>query len=267
MLTYKERIPHCRLPIARKLLTLVETKQTNLAFSADVTSAQALLKLADLLGPNICVLKTHIDMIEDFHSELIPQLVALSQQHQFLIFEDRKFADIGHTVKQQYEGGIYRIADWADLVTVHSLPGPGILQGMGEIAKSKERGLLVLAEMSSQGHLLDANYQAATLAMAKAHPDVVMGFITQHALDDAPRWINMTPGVKLQPKGDQLGQCYVTPKTAIERGSDILIVGRAILDAADPLATARAYQAECWQQYLRRCTMGRPVSHQTEQLY
>jgi orotidine-5'-phosphate decarboxylase len=103
MLTYKERIQHCQLPIARKLLTLIDNKQTNLAFSADVTSAEVLLKLADLLGPEICVLKTHIDMIEDFHPELIHQLVALSQQHQFLIFEDRKFADIGHTVKHQYE--------------------------------------------------------------------------------------------------------------------------------------------------------------------
>jgi uridine monophosphate synthetase len=141
------------------------------------------------------------------------------------------------------------------------------MQGLGEIAKPKERGLLLLAEMSSQGHLLDTDYQSATLTMAKAHSDVVMGFITQHALDTAPQWINMTPGVKLQPQSDQLGQCYVTPKTAIERGSDILIVGRAILDAEDSLATAKAYQAECWQQYLRRCTMGRPVSHQTEQLY
>lgn len=260
MLTYKERISYCHLPIARKLLTLVDNKQTNLAFSADVTSANVLLELADLLGPEICVFKTHIDMIQDFTPDLIQQLIALSIHHQFLIFEDRKFADIGHTVKHQYAGGLYRIADWADLVTVHSLPGPGILQGLGEIAQQKGHALLLLAEMSSQGHLLDRNYQSATLAMAKAHPELVMGFITQHALDETPQWINMTPGVKLQPSDDKLGQCYVTPKIAIERGSDVLIVGRAILNTEDPLAVAKAYRLEGWQQYLRRCTMGRPVS-------
>lgn len=41
------------------------------------------------------VIKTHIDIIEDFDHSLIEQLQALSRQHDFVIFEDRKFADIG----------------------------------------------------------------------------------------------------------------------------------------------------------------------------
>lgn len=39
--------------------------------------------------------QTHIDIIEDFDHDLVEQLQALSQKHDFLIFEDRKFADIG----------------------------------------------------------------------------------------------------------------------------------------------------------------------------
>lgn len=40
-------------------------------------------------------MKTHIDIIEDFEPILIHELQELSIKHDFVIFEDRKFADIG----------------------------------------------------------------------------------------------------------------------------------------------------------------------------
>ena len=250
-LSYAARAAQTAHPVTQRLFSLLENKKTNLALSADVTSAAQLLELADTVGPEICVLKTHIDIISDFSKALTKKLSALAIKHDFLIFEDRKFADIGHTVNQQYNHGIYEIADWADIINAHSLPGPGIISGLATSGVAKQRGLLLLAEMSSAGHLLDAAYVEKTLAMAEDFPDFVMGFIARQKIATDPRWITMTPGVQFNNEtGDGLGQQYITPQHAIlDNGSDIIIVGRGIYASSHPSQFAKKYRASGWEAY------------------
>lgn len=249
-LRYSERVKFCKNELAKQLLTLLDSKKTNLALSADLSDCEELLYFADRIGPEICVLKTHVDILGNFTYEYIQELAKLAEKHQFLIFEDRKFADIGNTVRQQYEFGIYHISDWAHIVNAHALPGPGIIKGLAETGLRKQRGLLLLAEMSSENNLLDATYAQKTLQMAEQFPEFVMGFIAQHKLNDDPRWIYMTPGVQMGSKGDALGQQYVTPEKAIiENNSDIIIVGRGILNSEDPLAAAKQYREAGWRAY------------------
>ncbi len=249
-LSYTSRSTHCQNLIAKKLLALMDSKQSNLALSADVTSAAELLALANQVGPEICLLKTHIDIVDDFTPAFTIELKKLANQHQFLLFEDRKFADIGNTVKHQYQGGVYRIADWADIINAHSLPGNGIIQGLAEVGMPKNRALLLLAEMSSANNLLTTEYTQKTLQLAEAFPEFVIGFIAQHRLSTDPQWIYMTPGIQLAAGGDTLGQQYTTPKQAIsENGSDIIIVGRGIVNATDPLAAAKKYRTAGWEAY------------------
>lgn len=253
-LSFQERASYCLSPVAKKLLTLMDDKKTNLALSADVNTASELLTLAEQIGPYICLLKTHIDIIKDFTPALTLKLREIANEHHFLIFEDRKFADIGHTVMQQYADGMYRIAEWADIVNAHSLPGPSILRGLAEIGRKKNRAILLIAELSSEGNLLNEDYVQATLNMAEKFSDIVIGFITQQALSTDPHWIYFTPGIQLLAGGDHLGQQYKTPEKAIlENGSDVIIVGRGIIKANDPKAEAKKYRDLAFGYYLKRC--------------
>lgn len=255
-LSYKKRAEICQNPTARKLFALIEEKQTNLSIAADVTSAEQLLELADALGPEICVFKTHIDILDDFTPRVTKELCRLANEHNFLIFEDRKFADIGNTVSHQYCGGIYKIADWADIINAHIVPGPGIIAGLKEGGLPKGSGLLLLAEMSSSGTLAKSSYTEAAIQMAEANSDFVIGFISLRKLSDNPAFIHMTPGVQLSIGKDSLGQQYQTPESVINAGSDVIIVGRGIYGAKNPKSEAEIYRKAGWKAYINSLTGG-----------
>lgn len=172
-----------------------------------------------------------------------------------------------------------------------AIPSPGFSASHTPMA----RGLLLLAQMSSEDNLLTPQYTQQCLQMARRHKDFVLGFIAQQALNKTHQdnFIVMTPGVSLPPsdepaptpskrnsfdararverprsnrmstlipnvlglgsKSDGLGQQYNTPRHVIlDKGSDIIIVGRAILNADDKAWEAERYRKAGWAAYLER---------------
>jgi orotidine-5'-phosphate decarboxylase len=265
-LSYNSRIARHTNPAAKLLLKTMERKNTNLSVSVDVTKSKDLLAIIDAVGPFVCLIKTHVDVLEDFDASLISKLQELSEKHDFVYFEDRKFADIGNTVSLQYSSGVHKIASWSHITNAHSVPGPSIVQGLAKVGLPLGRGLLLLAEMSTKGNLAAGAYTDSTVQMARQYKDFVIGFIAQRRMEgvgaesfaEDEDFLILTPGVGLESKGDSMGQQYRTPREVIlEAGCDVIIVGRGIY-GNDPTDTdsirkrAEIYRTAGWNAYLER---------------
>jgi len=266
--TYGKRAEASTNPLLRKLFAIAESKKSNVTVSADLTSTDALLALADSLGPYIAVFKTHIDIVADFGEKTVTGLKNLAEKHNFLLFEDRKLVDIGNTVQMQYHGGALRISEWAHLVNASVLAGEGIVQALTQTYTSEtfphqgNRGLLILAEMTTKGSLATGNYTKLSVDVARKNQAFVVGFVANQALSpptsatelaaDAEDFVIFTTGINRKSAGDSLGQQYQTPTAAVSGGSDFIIAGRGIYAAEDPVEMVKLYQKEGWEAYLER---------------
>jgi uridine monophosphate synthetase len=154
---------------------------------------------------------------------------------------------------------VYKIADWAEYVTVHMVAGELILKGLFEGIEGHAG--FVLARMSSKGNLLNETYTRKCFEAAKKNPQWVAGFIGHGtSVEDIKRFkakfpgnqLLMMPGVKKEAGSDAMGQQYITIEQAVIGGADCIIVGRGILKADDPAAEARLYRERAWKAYTER---------------
>ena len=241
--------------LTARICDIISRKRSNLCVALDLESGEEVLKMASLLAPFICILKLHVDVLTDFSlQDFVHPLQRLSQEHDFVIFEDRKFADIGNTVKLQYEKGIHRINQWADLVTCHVISGPDTVTALKNSVKesniSDPRGCLLIAELSSQQQLLGKTCIEAAFNVADKNPDFVVGFVCQNRITDDPRLLHFTPGVSMISKGDSLGQQYRSPLEAISSGADVVICGRSITSSENPAEEADKIRKEAFDAYM-----------------
>ena len=241
--TYEQKLENAEHSVAKKLLEISIEKKSNLIASADVITTQELLDFAEKVGPHIVALKTHIDIVTDFDPDkTILPLKDLATKYNFLLMEDRKFADIGNTQELQFSCGIYKISNWADFVTSHVIGGYDSLDCFLNV------GVVAILGMSSKGTLTDKNYQEEALKVAQSHPNVIGG-VSQKQLPE--ELLLFTPGVNLSDSGDGKGQQYNTPEHVFRNlQTDFIIVGRGIYKADDAEKAALNYKIAGWNAYL-----------------
>ena len=241
-LSYEQKLEVAEHSFAKKILEIAIAKKSNLIASADFITTKELLDFADFVGPHIVALKTHIDILNDFDAdETILPLKDLATKHNFLLMEDRKFADIGNTQELQFSYGTYKISNWADLVTSHVIGGSKSLDCFMNV------GVVAILGMSSQGTLTDSHYREEALKVIENHPSI-MGCVAQNEVSD--QLLLFTPGVNLGTTGDDKGQQYNSPEHVIKNyGTDFIIVGRGIYKADEPEQEALRYKNEGWKAY------------------
>src|SRR5580692_8057565 len=168
------------------------------------------------------------------------------------VFVDLKLHDIGNTVAR----GVESLASLgATFLTVHAFPQT--MQAAVEARGASGPKILAVtvltsyneADLQAAGYRLTiADLVAARAAQAKALG--VDGLVCSPEEAAALRTLVgdemslVTPGVR--PAGSASGdqKRIMTPSRAIAAGADYLVVGRPIMEAADPKAAADAIQAE-----------------------
>ena len=241
-LSYEQKLEITKHPTAQKLLQIAVDKKSNLIVSADVMTTSELLNLAEKVGPQIVALKTHIDIIKDFdHAKTILPLVDLARKHNFLLMEDRKFADIGNTQELQFSKGIYQISKWADMVTSHLIAGKKSLECF------KNVGVIAILGMSCEGTLTNAHYQEEGLKVVENQPNI-MGCVAQKKI--SKEMLLFTPGISLEQVGDDKGQQYNMPDYVfLNLHTDFIIVGRGVYQAEDAEKASKSYRKIGWEAY------------------
>ena len=256
-----ERWSNSTSEIARKYMEVASRKQSLVCLAADRNTMAGLFELIDLVGPHIAALKTHVDLVDDWNAEVWAEFCKAAQAADLLIFEDRKFADIGKISRSQM-AGIYDIRSWADLVTSHLISGPDVVDGLqaGWEDVGRKGGVLLLAQMSSRGNLLDSNYTDQVVTKGRVHSGV-FGFIGNGSRPDELKDLRAkvgngkmiwTPGVNLATGDGEMGQRYGDPREAVLAGSDCIIVGSGIHRAQNPAEAAKKYASASWNALTER---------------
>ena len=246
----------CDNPLSRRYMEVVCRKQSLVVLAADLNTMSGLNDLIDQVGSNIAALKTHVDLIDDWTAEGWAAFCRKAAAHDLLIFEDRKFADIGPISRGQM-AGVYDIRSWANIVTAHGISGPDIVDGLcaGWNDVGREGGVLLLAQMSSRGNLLGLPGYTDEMVSSGVAKQGVFGFIGNGSRPAelsvlrekvGDRKLIWTPGVNLAVGDGEMGQRYGDPSEAIQAGSDGIIVGSGIYKSDDPSGVAAAYAEISW---------------------
>lgn len=234
----------------------MKTANDYIVFPLDVPSAEEARSLVNLLADDVGMFKVGLELFIRSGADLVRWI---QQAGPAKVFLDLKLHDIPATVQramaQVAELGVH-------FATVHCGESRAMLEAAvkGAGGRVNVLGVTVLTSISST-ELAEAGYQQrysrdlqqlvmkkAAMARDAGCAGVVCSGQEVNGIKTAfgDGFLAVTPGIRPIHGGvaadDQ--SRIVTPAMAVRRGSDYLVIGRPIRDAADPREAVRAVAAE-----------------------
>jgi orotidine-5'-phosphate decarboxylase len=219
-----------------------------LIVALDLSTVQAADAMVARLGDAVSFYKIGYQLAFAGGLPLAQELVKAGKQ----VFLDLKLHDIGNTVAKGVES-VARLG--ATFLTVHAYPQT--MKAAADARASSNLRLLAVTVLTSydDADLAAAGYDFTVAELvaeraAQARDMGIDGLVCSAAEAASLRQIVghkmalVTPGIR--PAGADSGdqKRIMTPAAAVAAGTDYLVVGRPIVDAADPKAAAQAIVAE-----------------------
>jgi orotidine-5'-phosphate decarboxylase len=170
------------------------------------------------------------------------------------VFLDLKLHDIPNTVASALKS-LLRLSPTPAIINIHAAGGSDMMKAAMEAVDGRCKLIAVTILTSlSNADLADIGYSKTTdeqaLQLAKLTHQSGLDGIVCSALDlpkvraELPRnFLTVVPGIRPVDASVQDQKRVVTPKQGIEAGADILVIGRPITGAADPVQAADAIVA------------------------
>lgn len=218
----------------------------------DYTNEEDVLEIVGQLDAQSCRLKVGKELFTYCGPQLVEKLV----DHGFDVFLDLKYHDIPNTVAGAVRASA-ELGVW--MVNVHASGGFAMMKAASEALKAFEKPPLLIAvtvltstaqsdldQLAISGAIEDRVLHYAKLAKEAGLDGVVCSAQEAKRLkaELGEDFLLVTPGIR--PLGSSAGDQHriVTPAKAIADGSDYLVVGRPITQAANPLQVLREINTE-----------------------
>lgn len=227
-------------------MSLEQSKKVLIALDYD--DQQTALNFVKQLSPDTCRLKVGKEMFTYFGPAFVKELIDSG----FDVFLDLKFHDIPNTVAKAVTAAA-KMGVW--MVNVHASGGVEMMtKAKQALEQFGDKAPLLIAvtvltsmdaaELTRLG--VDKTPEEQVIYLAKLAKESGLDGVVCSAQEAKKLKAELgedfklvTPGIR--PAGSDAGdqKRIMTPKQAIEDGSDYLVIGRPITQAADPVATLK----------------------------